>query len=385
MGFRLFFLLCGLPLLGVPAAAQEPAGHATETLGAVSNAYRANLEAFACLSCRYTVTRGFAASVDDALAGRLAPNARTATATLFKRGAEVLYRLNDDEDKKTKAGAKSKTGDYMSINGMKVGMTPASMTSDELQSRGHRLSFVPGNRVVNVSERERDRSPGLLYILDPLNINTAKDFGALADRAMTGEIRADVSRPSPNRVLAAFGLPKNVRFQYTLDMAQGALPVRIDGLFDKGNDGVLTVVVSKVRVCSKGRFFPERITMVLKQSPTFSHAIVHEYVVTELDVDNCPPADALKLDLPAGTSVVNGTDSRKFFKTSRPEAVTPDQLAQILEMTEKAPDTPQMDTAIPPPPRTPWWWYAIAVVAAVALAVYGLRRVRRAWRADVEA
>src|SRR5581483_5498197 len=72
-----------------------------QLLAAAANGYRANLEAFEYATCRYTVTWGFAKSLDDALDGRLEPNSRTATVVFYKDGRIIRFRI--EEDAATKA------------------------------------------------------------------------------------------------------------------------------------------------------------------------------------------------------------------------------------------------------------------------------------------
>lgn len=373
------FVLSVAPVVGQPPADATP-----QALAAVANAYRVNLDAFQCYSCEYTVAWGGANSVDEAVAGKLVSTPRIASAKIFRRGHDVRFSLVEDAKTKAELDAPLKSSDYTQLNGMKVGKVVPFITSEQMHGKTHKIQFDARGRTVNVGERDATRGMEGYFLFDPLNVSGPNDFGVLADRVATGGVKVALAQPSATQLVAKFELPKRVEWRYTLDLSQGSLPVRIDGVYDEGRGGTLTVVVSKVRACSKGRFFPERITLVLRQSPTMPTAIVQDYVVTQLDTDACPPDEAFQLSLPAGTVVANSTDSRKHFITRRPETVSPSQLPQILAMTEAAPKTPLMDTAIPPAPQTPWWWYA-AGGAVVVGAAYCARRAWRGRRSDAQA
>jgi hypothetical protein len=133
-------------------------------------------------------------------------------------------------------------------------------------------------------------------------------------------------------------------------------------------------VVPQIIACSKGRWFPERVVTFMKQSPTQSPCLIKDFRVVELDVDRRPPRDALTIDLPAGTSVCQLDDSRKFFRTRRPERVGPEDLARIAHLTEEVPRNPQTDTTIVLPRSYTWVWYAVAAAIGLPIAAYYGRR-----------
>jgi hypothetical protein len=133
------------------------------------------------------------------------------------------------------------------------------------------------------------------------------------------------------------------------------------------------VIVPQVRACSRGRWFPEKIVIFMRQFPTQSPCLTKVFTVTELDADHRPPKDAFTLDLPAGTVINQFEDSRNYFKTKQPERVGPDDLDRIQQLTEQVQRVPQTDTAIVLPRSYAWVWYAVGGVGLL-LAAYLVRR-----------
>ena len=365
------------------APAQPPAGESAQLLAAVVNGYRANLEAFEYMTCRYTVTWGFAKSLDDALAGRLESKPRTAAVVFYKDGRIIRFRIEEDAATRATLDKPLPPEKMDTIAGLKGGPIVPFMTTDYLLNGTHGLLFDPRGHTANIydggSQKGKEVDP--YFLLTPLKVNTKYDFGLLADQATRGEVRSIPDAATvEGQFRTTFHIAKDPTIGFTIDLTHGSLPTRIEMLFAKGEDGAYTIVVPQIRACSNGRWFPERIVTFLKQFPTQSPCLVRDYKVVELDVDHRPPRDALTIDLPAGTTICQFNDPRKSFKTRRPERIGPEDLSRIEQLTEEVPKNPQTDTTIVLPRRYTWVWYTVAGSIVVLGVTYLGRRYLAARR-----
>jgi hypothetical protein len=373
---RLTILLltaCGC-LVATRASAQPPAPDPAQLLAVAANGYRANLEAFEYVTCRYTVTWGFARSLDDAIAGKLEPGSRTATAVFYKDGRTLRFRIEEDAATKATLDKPPRPENTPEIPGLKGGPLVPFMTTDYLLNGTQGLLFNPRGRTANVYDQGARKYVDAYFLLAMLQVNTEDDFGLRADQAARGEVRFSTEpAPEEGRIRTTFHLPKDPTVVYTIDLTRGSLPTRIEMLYEKGTSGSY-LVVPQIRACSKGRWFPERIVTFMKQSPTQSPCLIKDFRVVELDVDRRPPRDALTIDLPAGTSVNQLDEPRKYFRTRRAERIGPEDLARIAQLTEEVPRNPQTDTTIVLPRSYTWVWYAVAAAIGLPVAAYFGRR-----------
>lgn len=369
-------LLLSYVAVAVPWAIAQPRNDSDQILAVAANGYRANLESFEIVTCRYTVTWGFAKSLDDALAGRLEPGARTATAVFYRDGQSLRFRI--EEDAATKAALdKPHNPEKMSeIPGLRGGPLVPFMTADYLLNESHGFHFNPRHHAGTMYDQgtEKGKQVDPYFLMANLQVNSKYDFGLLADQAARGEIRyTPVATSSEGHFRATFHFATDPTVSFTIDLTRGSLPTRIEKLYANGADGASYVVVPQIRACSKGRWFPERIVTFAKQTPTQSPCLVKDFKVIELDVDNRPPKDALTIDLPAGTVINQFADSRKYFKTRQPEKIGPDDLARIQHLTETVPQEPLTDTTIVLPRSYRWLWYVVGGIALLVLAFFGRR------------
>jgi hypothetical protein len=357
------------------AGAQSLPPEKSGLLAVAANGYRANLEAFEYITCRYTVTSGFAKSLEDAIAGRLEANPRTAKVELYKDGQLLRFRIEEDDVTKAILDKPPKPAKEIGIAGLRGGPIVPFLTTDYLLNGTHGLAFDPRGHHANVYEQETQKGKEVdpLFIFTAIDVNTKHDFGLLADQAARGEIglRHNGSATDPLRFM--FLLRSDPTVEYTVDLSRGSLPVRIEKLFNQGSAGALVTVVPQIRACSKQRWFPERIVVFMKQTPTQSPCHVKDFKVVELDVDSRPSKDVFRIDLPAGTVVNQFDDSRKFFKTRQPEQVGPSDLARIEQLTEKVHQTPLTDTTIVLPRSYTWVWYSAGALGVLAAAFMGRR------------
>jgi hypothetical protein len=359
---------------------------AAQLLSVAANGYRANLQSFEYVTCRYTITQGFAKSLDDALSGRTKPGLRTANAVFYKDGRNIRFRLEEDAattailDKPTKPEDITET-----IPGLKSGQIVPFMTTDYLLNENLGLLFVPRGITANIYDAGSDKGKKVDedFLFTQLKANTPYDYSLLVDRVAREEIKADVGEPMTNgEFRTVFHLAKDPTVFFTVDLKRGSLPTHIELVYETSlGKNVSDIVVPQIRSCSKGRWFPERIVTFMKQFPTQSPCFFKEFKVVELDVDHRPSKDAFTLDLPAGTSILQFDDIGKSFKTRKRERIGPDDLGRIQELTEKVPEVPQTDTAIVPPPRSwTWVWYALVGGATAVLGLFAVRRRHAAKR-----
>ncbi len=359
--------------------AQQTASDSAQLLAVAANSYRANLEALEYVTCRYTITWGFAKSLDDALAGQLEPGSHQATCVFFKDGRTLRFRLEEDAATKATLDKPPKPEKSAISPGMMTGPIVPFMTTDCLLNGTHGLLFDPRGHSANIYDNESPKGKHVdpNFLLTLLQVNTHYDFGLLADQAARGEIRFSLEEPKADgRLKTSFRFPEDPLFAFTVDLTRGSLPTRIELISETGLKSVSTTVVPQIRTCSKGRWFPERIVTFLKQTPTQSPCLVKDFKVTELDVDHRPPKDSFSIDLPAGTVISQFGEPQNYFKTRRVERTGPDDLGQIQQLTEKVPQVPQTDTAIVVPRSYTWVWYAIAGGIGLLGLLFVLRRYR---------
>lgn len=102
----------------------------------------------------------------------------------------------------------------------------------------------------------------------------------------------------------------NVHSEYCFDPKRGFLPVQVTKQSENHKQVRTKVVVTDVRECSGGRWFPVRSVKVLSPGPVQrdQDLDVFELTARELDVDT-PPSDAmLVIDIPKGARLHNGID-----------------------------------------------------------------------------
>jgi hypothetical protein len=349
-------------------AQKDPDG--AQLLSVAANGYRANLESFEYITCRYSITQGFAKSLEDGLAGRVEPGARISTVVFYKNGRTIRFHLEEDAETKTTLDKPGQPSENV-IPGLKTGPIVPWTTTDYLLNENHGLIFDPRDRNANIYDAGTDKAKQVDsdYLLTQIHANTKFDYALLADLAARGEITAEVGKPMTNGELKSTFhlLGKNPKVEFIVDLNRGALPTRIEMVSGtRLGDCVSLVVVPQIRACSKERWFPERIVAFLRQFPTQSPCLFKEFKVTELDVDHRPSKDAFTLDIPAGSTILQGGHPDKSFKTRKQERIGPDDLDRIKELTEKVPEVPGTDTTIvAPSPSYTWLWYVLAGVVAV--------------------
>jgi hypothetical protein len=382
---RFWFTIC--LVTGSSCAFGQQSDDEQRLLQVEANAYRANLESFEFMTCRYKIVYGFAASLDDALAQRFEPDTTEATVAYFKDGPISRFQLDVDAKTNDKLSKPLEAGKLADLGGMKVGRPVPFVPTGSLLNGKDALKYLSHVNSASIYDANitRGKQIDTLFILSPLAVNSVHDFGLLADRAIRKEIRFSLAPRKDGRAETTFTDAQDPVTIFTTDPTRGSLPTRLQFRFASDPNNRSAIVVPEIMACSKGRWFPKRVVTFSQQSPTQTRCLVLDYRVLELDVDRRPPREAFTLDLPAKTSVCQADDPQKFFITRQPEHVGPDDLARVRQLTEGVPVTPQMDTTIVVPPRRDWIWYAVAGGAAFVLAAaYFARRHRRTRGSHVE-
>lgn len=102
----------------------------------------------------------------------------------------------------------------------------------------------------------------------------------------------------------------NVRSKFWFDPERGFLPVQMTKQSDNPNSIRTKVVVTDVRECSGGRWFPMRSIKILSRGPRQpdKELDIFELVVRQLDVDTPPTDKMLAIDIPKGARLHNRVD-----------------------------------------------------------------------------
>lgn len=378
MGCRLARALGLLGWLWLAGSLCAQPADSVQPLVALANGYRANLESFEFMTCRYTYTSGRATSLDRAVAGQLEPGDRVAQVVFYKDRSTLRFRLDEDAVTKKELAAPPGKGSG-TLAGLKVGPLIPFETSDFVRNDDRSFLYAERHRTGNIytGGEHKTIAIGPYFILTPLGDGTEEDFGHLVDRAARGAVPFTAGAVTGGERTITFRPKSDAALSYTIDLARGFLPRRFEQSWSKGGGGTVAVV-PQVRKCSRDRWFPERV-VVFSQHAAGKPGSVQDFKVTELDVDNRPSKDDLTVSLPAGTNVLQYGNSLKSFKTRRPERVSSDDLDRMYELTEKVPEEPLTDTAIVVPPSRAWIWYAAGggVLAALAAAYFGRRYFTR--------
>lgn len=344
-----------------------------QPLVAVANGYRANLESFEFISCRYTITWGYTTSLDQAIAGQLQTAGRVAKVEFYKDRSAFRFRL--EEDAATKKELDAPVGKGEKLGGLTTGPLVPFMTGDFVRNDERSLLHIERDRTANIytGGNHKTHAIGIDFILAPLGDGEPDDFGLLIDRAARGEVRFTAGAVTGGEHTVTFHPKSDTTVSYTIDLARGFLPKRVEHTYENGQ-AVSQAVVTQVRKCSRDRWFPERVVL-FSQPVVGQRGRVMDFKVTALDVDNRPSKDDLRVSIPAGTNIRRFEESGKSFRTRQPERVSSDDLDRIYQLTEKVPEEPLTDTAIAIPPSRAWIWYAGGgCVLALLVATYFGRR-----------
>jgi hypothetical protein len=166
------------------------------------------------------------------------------------------------------------------------------------------------------------------------------------------------------------------RHTFWFDAERGFLPVRMIREFDDPKERLVKTVVTEVRECSNGRWFPIRTVKVCFPAPDQAEKSIEVFDlrVTELDVDTPPSDDMLAIEIPKGAQLHNGVEpnSQIAIQADRRIGVSDfDELSERMGIRreERFQETEQMQPVeLSETPMSPQRWYLIGGGVAILLA-----------------
>jgi hypothetical protein len=266
---------------------------------AAVEAFGRNIRGFSKFKCKYTVTHGTAASLDDLKAGRYVVTHVCEHVTVAD-GPRLLARV---APKKVDGGDGEKGRAEVSP------CRPATWLSTGSEGMVHQF----GN-LVDVWKPD-GRWPGglnpLALGLSEAHLQETPD--ALVNRPegcqlTTDDLPAIDGRPTVGvRFVVKIG-PSSQTVRMALDPARGHLPCRT--VVSETSTGGSRPASSTwefwlldAKDCGRGRFFPIRYVFFSHHAGQERGYRLFDLVVTELDPDHTPTREDLSVDLPAGTGL----------------------------------------------------------------------------------
>ena len=347
-----------------------------DVLLAMANYYRNNFESIKNMTCKYSVTWGFAKTLDEAVVGKIS-NPRIASVLLFKNGDTMKYIITEDAvtkgilDKPTVPKADSM------IPGVKSGPLLPFVSSEELNNRKMGLIFSSRNKQVNIYDTSEIKKNQLKpdYILNPIFVDLEYDFATLSRMAIDQEISSNIIKPFKDQIASlSFRSAKDPTLTFEIDLSQGSIPIKIERKYESSKSFAVSQV-TRIRELPNKRWFPERTVTFLKQTPDQTPCLTKIYEVQELIVDIPPAPEDMMITIPAGTNVCQFSNSLKYFKAKQQERIGPDDLVRIKQLTEEVPKIPQVDTVIVQPASRLWPWYLLGTAIILILSGFIWRRV----------
>ncbi len=165
--------------------------------------------------------------------------------------------------------------------------------------------------------------------------------------------------------------------RFWLDPARGFLPVQMTSTYDDPEQRFVKTVVTEVRECTGGRWFPMRTVKMCFPTPAqIEQKIeVFELRVTELDVDKPPTDEMLAIDLPKGSHLHNGIEanSQITFQADQRVSVTDfDELSERMgiQNQKRLQEAQQMEPiALSEPSVSSTRWLVVVAGVVVLLLV----------------
>jgi hypothetical protein len=320
------------PTVQVVPPVMEDETETTELLMAAEG-YAKTREAFPFINCRFTITKGSAASVADALAGKLRNESR-ADVRWVVRGDQVKFDKQVPrwvvEDARAKLPPDSK--------GFSVPFFSQSYLADGMRY----LTYTPLLAAANVHSPDAasygvEETPfdmgmmGRAECLSPYALIRRCVDRRLYCRLDGNELIGDM----PVLTFRVGETPKAGAYKYSLAPDRGFLPWRIYLSDEKSGRLLATAYLTDARDCGNGRWFPERSVTVNEPARGGMYG-VREIRVVSLDIEHAASDSDLSIELPAGTAVVNPADMVSSVTLERSREVRPSELKDLLDRTTGA-------------------------------------------------
>lgn len=367
-------------LAWIASALLSTASHADDKMAEfLRQGYLANREAFRQFTCRFRVIDGTAESFSDAIAGTMATT-QVRQGLWVVDGRKQRYELVCEDPTTEKLPPPPKGG----------GVVGGGCNTERLLSDGKLgLRYSKGLGAANISPAkgqqpqihltpismglmgdDESRGPGSATVMG-VNGPAYRRFGGI--RTVNG---VDLSVMS----IGEEGIPGNEwSMQWCLDPARGFLPLEVS-YYEAPNQRGRLAVITAVRKCSNGAFFPERSVGIIQPDGPWPRGV---QVIELVDLDLRTPSDnAFAVEIPKGSKVVYPEDMRAFVRVPDETRIHVSELAEWIERCNSAMKV-RTAQVIPAPSAQAriWEWVVVGLAGAIAFvcaAALLRRRLRRA-------
>jgi hypothetical protein len=358
----------------------------------VIDGYRANREGFDFLTCRFTITKGSATSLEDVLAGRLT-NPDTVECVWVVEGAKEKYILDFDIAKFQHAfrEAKEQAQKERSKPSTLSFSTPFGATKF-IGDESLCLRYSPEGKGANLGV-EGDN--GLRDYVTPLNFGIMGPQEVLnpsyfLKEALLGNARCSMDNITNHlgATLDAFQFVGNAgwRHAFGFDPAQGFALVRASSSSGQRPNETSLTYVTELKQTPKGWFPMRAVSMIRSETSDgrFAFLVTADIKVLELNVTKKPTEGEFRIELPAGTSVIGSKeDMRAFVRLANDEKVGLDQLPdlkkrclQALAMRQKEAGYSSRITLGTTTANPLYWWLGGGALLVICLIVFAIQRAR---------
>jgi hypothetical protein len=319
-----FFAITALTLGYFVVAGRADTQGDRNAIGFAAEGYEQNLQSFRFLTCRFLYILGTTLSDEDARKGKIAARV-VAQGLWIQDGPKKRFRLSVTP-KQLEAALKNRgappgpTHDYATDGKVRVNVSPMTQSAHIQPSGFHRPAlaeqnpFLMGGIQVSVLLRESLDPKGQILC----RFDGARDWEGIK-----------------TLVFATGDAPDKFKETHFLDPNRGFLPVHRHlkytlphGTIDSRN------YVTEIRRCSQDRWFPTRSVRIIGPSDGKTPLQVHEYRVTELDVDRPPPESAFDLVLPKGYQISDASRRDWLATVPADDRVPIRNLDQVSERYE---------------------------------------------------
>lgn len=321
--------LASICLTSLRADDIAPRANTRSSLGYFADAYATNRESFSFFTCRFTMTRAKAKSIEDALKGNLTDR-MPAKGLWVVDGPNVRYELKSDEkllDELEKKAVLHQQGNAM------IKTIPAGGESQDYISDGiYSLYLDPRFKCANIYP-PKVRSPGFRYTpfgMAVMGFHEELNPAALLRRCVKGELqgRYDGKETINGTEVAVLrvGWPgKLLASRFSLDPKRGYLPVQCSEIAPDSDRRMDEAYMTEIKQCSRNRWFPTRTVTIWEpdRKPPFT---VNEIKVHDLDVDRRPNADLFRVLVPGGTQLSDPTTNGALINIEQDRRIRASEL-----------------------------------------------------------
>jgi hypothetical protein len=354
----------------------------------IANGYLSNREAFPFVTCRFTLSDGYAAGEQEALEKGPTKDVVGRECVWIVNGDKIRYEIGLNSDIEASQTLTEHEGGLVATG---FRLQPEQLLRNEPYQLGTNRVLGSGailSRGDGVDRKDESRTPwnmaGMVFTSEsetnPAWLITRASEMAPGNPNVDLRVEHTVGKDGSTlqKVMIEGGY---LGYTYLMDPTRGYLPIEMwhsaDGNVERKG------FITDVRECSGSRWFPGRCVAVEYGPGGASDEVyVIELCVTALDVDNPPKDEDLAIEVAARTKVWNGVDVRSTVTFDKPERIHADSLRDLYEtarntaVTRRARKVRAMDESQWSPLRS--WLIGLNVVAVSVLAIYMFgRRMRR--------